>query len=1653
MATIFDLHEMIREDHRSFIRSFTNIADERLQEFVEREIDASEKLWPEPLLQLSPHYRRVGTIEELASEGVLDPTTAEIFRDRNGNPFTLYQHQVEALTKAKQDESFVVTSGTGSGKSLCYFLPIFDEVIRDPEAPAPLALIVYPMNALANSQLHALEEWQRGYEERTGKEFPVRFAKYTGETSAEDRNLLQKERPHILLTNYMMLELIMVRPGEREWFAAPGRKLYIVFDELHTYRGRQGADIAMLVRRLKARLNREKVIHIGTSATMVAHKEATAQERREAVAEFASRFFAVDIPETAVIEETLDPITRGGAPTPEELAAALRSPLPEQSETFLSHPLARWVELTFGIEEEEPGRYRRRHPRSIGDAAQALSEETGASIEECEEKLRSTLLHARELSEREGKNLFPFKLHQFFSQGHGVHATIEPVETREFRLEQAVSAEAKIWAPLRLCRVCGQDHYRVIQKAGKFEGYELPAFEEDEDKTFGFLTHALDEFGELEEWIPNEWRSGTSINSTWRDRVPVRVYVLPDGSYSREPAENATPMWWQKRGFWICPRCGEWYSKNVSEWSKLAMFSTEGRSSATTILALSLLHHAKETGVLQAKLLSFTDNRQDASLQAGHFNDFVKVATVRSALYRALNKHKELHYDTVAKAVFDEMKIPVDRFAKGRLDEDSDAAEDAKQVFCRLLEHRLFEDLKRGWRISQPNLEDVGLLRIEFKGLRELCARDELFDSLPGLKAKSQDKRYEILHTLLDYFRMKLALDVAHMNEQGRQQLQRQCEEFLNDFWGIDTGAQSLRRAEKIVILGERNPKYGIRFTAQSQAGRYLRDALDLSRREDVESHLQALLELLELQGMLLRRENRGVTEYQIRSNRIVWKLGDGTPPTPNPMWRRRSRPDEAVSARFRINQYFYDFYRSNRDLAGMEAREHTGQVKRPGAREEREQRFRGEREPQLPLLVCSPTMELGIDIADLDSVHMRNVPPTPANYAQRSGRAGRQGQPGLIMVYCGASSPHDQYFFRRRGDMVAGNVRAPRLDLANPFLLKTHVHAEWLAKVALPMGSSITEVLDESAEGQPLKQDVQEKIQLKEAEVRELTALMEKVIAYDRTKFGHLPWFSTESIERLLREAPETFDRAFDRWRELYAAARHQYEEAVAKVPQANGEDRRELEQLRSEAIRQLDLLKHQGVGREESDFYPYRYLATEGFLPGYNFPVLPLRAWVPTGDAGEYIDRPRFIAIREFGPGYVLYHEGGKWRIHKYSFDPGKFVKTTLKICVRCGVQADIDCDICPACKSDVLERMESYPMPNAATQPIERITCNDEDRLTRGYDVFHAYGGEVSGRGRVQDLLDLSYYPSARLVLINRGIRGSTSGYLIHPTSGLILTDQQAQEQQVFPSTIYVEEYRNMLRLRLHDVPQEGAESFVKTLMYSLERAIEHYYQLEEDELQCFVAGDRWTDLIFWEAAEGGSGALERILIEQHALRDIASAALELLHFDPQTLEDRTTDRHMRCYECLMTYRNQRDADQLNRLVVKDFLGSLSRSNLELMHDSADREVHYARLCEALDSRSELERKVLDYLMEHGHRLPDYAQYLIESPHCYPDFYYENGRVCVFCDGSVHDDARQREQDRSIRDALLDRGYRVIAIRYSDDLSEVISRYPEVFGEPAS
>ena len=181
--------------------------------------------------------------------------------------------------------------------------------------------------------------------------------------------------------------------------------------------------------------------------------------------------------------------------------------------------------------------------------------------------------------------------------------------------------------------------------------------------------------------------------------------------------------------FRFCPCCGVSYDfRQKSDIAKLTSLGTEGRSTATTIISLFTLLGLKVENVVEKarKLLSFTDNRQDAALQAGHYNDFIEVGLLRSALYRALSEAGE---DGVAAtdltlAVFNALGLPFGEYAS-----DPNVLGGGKRrvesTLRDVIAYRIYRDLKRGWRVIMPNLEQAGLLKIEYPDLEDLATDEE----------------------------------------------------------------------------------------------------------------------------------------------------------------------------------------------------------------------------------------------------------------------------------------------------------------------------------------------------------------------------------------------------------------------------------------------------------------------------------------------------------------------------------------------------------------------------------------------------------------------------------------------------------------------------------------------------------------------------------------------------------------------------------------------------------------------------------------------------------------------------------------------------------------------------------------------------------------
>ncbi|WP_332760951.1 DEAD/DEAH box helicase [Pseudarthrobacter sp.] len=1654
----FGIRDRLIDGYRSFTEGFVDIKDKRIREEVEKLGDQGRQ-WPDPWLSLNPSFKSGGSVDELVARGILHSKCSEIFRpkkdlsDRGATSITLHKHQADAVEIAAKRQSYVLTTGTGSGKSLAYIVPIVDRVLREGSGKGIKAIIVYPMNALANSQMEELSKFlENGFDGQS----PVTFARYTGQEKGEAREAILKNPPDILLTNYVMLEYVLTRPEERQSLirAASGLQ-FLVLDELHTYRGRQGADVALLVRRLRDACHAQSTLQcVGTSATM--SSGGTVAEQQKDVAEVASRIFGASISSEQVITETLVRATTSRDQSPEDLRAGVQergdaefssATLSGGYASMQSDPLASWIEDTFGLTTEQAsGRLIRSAPKTVTGAAGTLAELTGQEPRRCATAIRATLLAGSKAKSTTGRPLFAFRLHQFISKGGSVYTTAESEETRLIETDFQVStgAEEKRLYPLAFCRECGQEYLmaRLVEAGGgsRFIARHDLKFQDDggvDDGKDGYLFISTGQ-----EWpenaveagrLPASWLtnavSGHPVVESKRKRLPLRYRIEPGGDTVRDNDQTASSgqlAAWIPGSLGFCLNCQVTYeSARSGEFSKVVTLDQEGRSSAMTVIATKLVQLLKsdagqDLSKEAKKLLTFVDNRQDASLQAGHLNDFVQVAQLRSALYRAVAAAGEdgIEAGDLGSAIVNTLSLNWSDYAQI---EDPLDPKPTIRALNDVVTYRALRDLQRGWRITLPNLEQTGLLLVDYPHAKLLAEKENRWETAHYvLRDAEPGKREEIICVLLDEFRRVLAIDAEELTVDSLNRVKGRSREYLSGIWALPE-----REPDPNVGLVSTETKKGASFrnllpvTAHGTFGRWLARtavpanalAQKLSMAE-VNEVIASLFETLLTAGLITEVHEGKLSGYRIKLSAMVLRKGDGEFGAPD-LLRRSYHPDQKP----RVIKFFKDLYlETGVELAGLRAAEHTAQV-RPEDREAREQAFR---KAELPLLFCSPTMELGVDIADLNAVAMRNVPPTPANYAQRSGRAGRSGQPALVLTYCATGSAHDSYYFERSNLMVSGQVQPPRLDFANEDLIRSHVHAVWLAEALAAtsngLGKSLSGLLKLEDKTYPIQPQILSYLQDASAAER-AKASASSLLSAIQDELKDTTWWTESWADTVVDNAMSSLDEACDRWRQLYRSALGEQDLAhkASQDHSLTSKQREDAVNRHREASQRLEILLNDSDSRGQSDFYTLRYLASEGFLPGYSFPRLPLAAFIPGIRKGRdnnstWLQRSRFLAISEFGPDALIYHEGARYQVKRVSLPRdsegvggGDVVLTEARVCEACGYlharQAGVD--VCELCDTPLGGSWSNLmQLQSVITRRRERISADEEERNRQGFELVTTYRfanhGKKPGRSDAgmydgDELLgDVRYGDGATVRVTNLGRRNRANpdkhGFWLDLITGEWLSEKRATEdtsespdsedmtveqskkkQMVTP---FVEDRRNIAVIRwAEELTDEAATS----MQYAIERGIEAVFQLEDSEL----ASERLSDaddrgrLLFVEAAEGGAGVLRRLQSEPDAMAKVAAKALEILHVDPVSGEEMVNACVRGCYRCLLSYGNQRSHEAIDRRLVTDLLQRLARSRTTAAITKAQTPASAVPQGAPVSHRAQ---SILDYLVAEGLNLPD-------------------------------------------------------------------------------
>lgn len=1745
----FKSHQSIIEDYKKFLKSFFNISDKRIKEEIENKFEENsngDSYLPEPLIQFNPSYR---TDLSLKNIGGVHPELENILGKLN-----LYHHQVDAIKQGIYGNGFIVTSGTGSGKSLTFLATIFNDILKNP-GKGVRAIIVYPMNALINSQEEEIKKYEINYlrsllpsnillekqheslDEQIAElktlskaTFPIIYAKYTGQENTATKENIRNEKPHIILTNYMMLELIMTRNDEKVFRESMSKHMqFLAFDELHTYRGRQGADVAMLIRRIKNLCN-NKLVCIGTSATM--SSEGNADEKKKAVTTFANLIFDENYSTTQIIGEQLETSTNyvRQIPPPDQLSHAIHESIncDDSADKFKSNPLAIWIECKVALEDKD-GYFERGKPQPMSAIIEQLVKDSGESPEDCKEAIDKLLKWIEKLNingakENPRKSYLPFKIHQFISQTGTVQVTLDSRDTRYITLNDElyikVNGVETLLYPVLFSRYSGVDFLCVKLINGKVMPRDpdnmddLPPkiTQEDiradkdtgrqkrilniEDFPYGYLILQDEDEDDIwekedEDYLPDSWftetlKYGRRIKNFYEHRLPQLLYFDREGNYSWNQNDNfPLKAWYMPAYLLFDPTSGIIFDLKTSENTKLSRLGNEGRSSATTILGSNILKSLSENNIplRNQKFLSFTDNRQDASLQAGHFNDFFTIARLRSAIHKAVRNYPDgLDSNRIGIEVFKELNLHEDEYAKYPSKNPNWPDEGNINAIQKYIIIRILYDLKLGWRYTTPNLEQTALIEIDYKKLNAFCKIDSFFTNLGWLKNMSSEERQYTLTQILNYFRTSFAFDHIYL-VQKREEIEIELKNLLDEkkSWSLDF-------EEKIdipyVLLPyskgrAKTREYTASIGPASYLGKYIKRLVkektgQILKQDDLSKEIDTICHIL-VEGHYLNqipiKTNEGVIDgYRIRVDHILWKPGN----------EKNVLKDEVRFMKYKNlentpNLYFQDFYKQDFKVYERQSKEHTGQLGNKG-RILREDDFR---KGKLSALFCSPTMELGIDISQLNIVHMRNVPPRPDNYSQRSGRAGRSGQSALVYTFCSQKSPHDRNYFKNPVKMIHGTVIPPKMDITNEELIRSHLNAFILMELGIDIKVSITEIINIDNLALPVSEHIKLKIEeIQKYQYLQWIKQFENILQ-NINKINDTSWYSENWLIEQVKSFYERFDNSFKRWRILYLSTQKTLEEAHLIISTPNSPKINEAKRIQAIALRQRDLLlnKNRASSGNESEFYIFRYLASEGFLPGYNFTRLPVRTFVgnKSSNQGEYVSRPRFIALKEFGPNNLIYHDGSKYKVIKMHLNQNGEQMHTIKISRETGYAfvgkeaENVNND--PITKKelkdfDSFDKFHNVVELNESEAKIEeRISSNEEYRASQGYDIDYYFsfskGIENTQKAIIKaaehNLLQVIYDQSATLLQINNKWKiTKEDSFPIGTISGRWKTRNEEEQQSnsddpIAKVKIYTTTTSDILYIQPVKELQLKEEG-VYTLAYALKRAIENVFQVEESEIGVWVMGKNESrNILLYESSEGSLGILKDLLINTLQLQSIFKEAYILLGFDPETFIDTRPDAPKASYDDLLSYYNQQYHEKLDRFSVKAALEKLMRCNIDNQQGGLTFDEQYNYLLSTYDLNSSTEKPLIEYLYRNGHKLPDKAQYNIPNLYVNADFVYkisDSQYALIFCDGSVHDSDEVQKEDKIKRQNCRDAGYEVIEWHYSEPIEEFVKRNKHIF-----
>lgn len=1107
----------VEDSYREYIATTIHFDDADLQKQLETILCEPGYLAKGPFLEAAPPYRKDKTVADLVDEGLLCKGMMSLGggEARNFDPYRpLYVHQVKAIEKSVAGRNYAVVTGTGSGKTECFLLPILNDILTEFEksgrSAGVRAIILYPMNALANDQLKRLRQLLKGTD--------ITFGRYTGDTEEKEsvalrkwkdenpdqtrlpneiisREKIRENPPNILLTNYSMLEYLLLRPEDAPLFegAFGANWRHIAIDEAHVYSGALGTEIAYLLRRVKARIESEtgelpKLHCYATSATI------GSEEDMPKVAKFARDLFGepfsgdpadLDVitsekdqpqdaldekpwgtlsldtwaelrrelsdPENANVEDIRSTLASGGAP--EEVVARLdgESPLMGLGKILLGESsaakLVRRCERLFDLTDL--------------DTIEELEIE-GLTGDRRGVEILTAMVEVLSSAQRsKDVPILTSRYHSFLRAPGGIYLNLH---TRKLTPHKTIAEhyddenDTPVYE-VSVCRHCGQ-------------AYILGEESSDPEVKTAWLSPR---------------HEGTDSDDEFLPRVYYRL--LSDES-ERDPDEKIQ---------WLCPICGSLYHEaeggahrfehEIVARIPIALNQNEKKQSdeaearcrhcgyqsvvaiqpmrvspeaAGSVVCYNLVRdippfdeEADEDDLFAdldeerraGSVICFSDKRQDAAFFAPAMDRTYGNITRRQLIREAVEALSRDGEGCKPSSVIDWITSVAKRRYPGVLGSNKKG-----QATAWILDELAAED-------SRNSLEGLGVVRIEptefnegfsHPGAKKLVERQVDRLNADGAAWLSCEDYILFARTCLELLREKNVIEVP----EGVPEL-RNNHEKRGNLVVLEGGGS----ASKDIVQFAGDAVRGTENKRSAFIRKYVKrvHGIELTR-EDVRPILQSLFQFMGeyLSCKLFRGEGYLIDSREhFRLGRDIWTMyphsnddivyrcdacGCETHLDTHGVCMTTKCSGTMVKMSFaeaRDKDRFYKTVYQDEALP-LDIEEHTAQLSSKKAREIQSEFIKG----NVNVLSCTTTFELGVDVGDLRAIFMRNVPPSTANYTQRAGRVGRRaGKPGYAITFA-RLRPHDVAYFEDPAKIIGGNTRVPMCYLNNDAIAIRHVFA-----------------------------------------------------------------------------------------------------------------------------------------------------------------------------------------------------------------------------------------------------------------------------------------------------------------------------------------------------------------------------------------------------------------------------------------------------------------------------------------------------------------------------------------------------------------------------------------------------------------------------------